>query len=122
MMKHLNRNILIIFVLIFLASCNWPFVVADGGFYVEGHILDQSNVKLTECTIELQLPDGKIMHGPFHIDSNFKTSFTVAPYKDKYLLYIRCPDYEPYKVIIEYGKTVSPSQPLKLGDIKLKLI
>lgn len=87
-----------------------------------GTVVNSDREPLNNCSAELFDYNGKSLWGPDMIGSNFKTSYTVAPFKSTYSIEIKCIGYEPYSRVIEYGKDVSPSAPLKLGELVFKKI
>ena len=82
--------------------------------------MNQENIELRGCTIELRSADGDLYYKPHSINSIFSESFIVAPYDSTYIIYIRCNDYKPFKLVVEYGK-FDNNKPIELGDIKMEL-
>ena len=120
-MKFLFIILSIPIIILTFIGCFYLFGPADGGFNVSGKIVSQQGEPLKGCTIELQGKNGDVWWEPRAIVGDFSTYFTVAPFKSEYVLYIRCKNYEPYAVTVDYGESVTPRRPLKLGKVYLKM-
>lgn len=111
---------LIICLSFLIASC-FPFVVADGFFSVSGEILNDKNEHLNNCSIELHTLNSSTAFDSSTVKSKFQRTFVVAPYRNAFNLLIKCPEYKDYKIIVDYGGSVTYSKPLTLGIIKMKI-
>jgi hypothetical protein len=118
-MERLLSIVQVALILLSLSSC-YLFGPADGGFRVTG-VLRANEGKLPDmCSLQLRNYAGEPSFGPVSVASGqFKTHFTVPPYKSDYWLFISCVGYQTQRTLVRYGKAVTPSKPLMLGEIVL---
>lgn len=102
--------------LIFCSSC-----IGDGAMRVKGHIVDRTNVPISNCELELYLADNNRFLKKRTVSSNFEESFVIDPRAHEYYFNINCgPSFQPHKTdTYKISGGSHYSTPLDLGTVTL---